>query len=161
MSKGGPWVFDPDTGEMVEKGVFHAKRAGASKFSNVVPFPYVRGDLPPYRSPITGQIIEGRKARREDLARSGCREIDPSEFKPIYKNYEFCQKRRLPYMGGDVPPPMTKDQKAEAKWKREQARKAERAALAGPEKTDPALAKFIRGNTKDRIIAKTNSVKDA
>jgi hypothetical protein len=95
------------------------------------------------------------------LARSGCREIDPSEFKPIYKNYEFCQKRRLPYMGGDVPPPMSRDEKAEAKWKRAPARKAEKALVSGPEKTDPALAKYVRGNTKDRVIAKTSSVKDA
>lgn len=161
MSKGGTWVYDRETGKLVEKGLFHAKRANSSKFSNVVPFPYVRGDLPPYRSPITGQIIEGRKARREDLARSGCREIDPSEFKPIYKNYEFCAKRRLPYMGGDVPPPLTKDQKAEAKWRRDQALKAEKALTAGPEKTDPDLARFVRGNTKDKVLAKTNSVKEA
>lgn len=43
--------------------------------------PYVQGDLPAYRSPITGREVDGRSARREDLARSGCREVDPSEFK--------------------------------------------------------------------------------
>ena len=31
------------------------------------------GDLPGYESPIDGKWIEGRKARRNDLARSGCR----------------------------------------------------------------------------------------
>lgn len=35
--------------------------------------PTVFGDLPGYESPATGQWIEGRKARREDLKASGCR----------------------------------------------------------------------------------------
>lgn len=35
--------------------------------------PMVFGDLPAYDSPIDGRCIDGRVARREDLARSGCR----------------------------------------------------------------------------------------
>ena len=35
--------------------------------------PLVFGDLPSYRSPINGQWIDGRVARREDLKRNGCR----------------------------------------------------------------------------------------
>ena len=100
-----------------------------------LPFPYIRGDLPAYTSPITGKIIEGRAARREDLARSGCREVDPSEYKPIYKNYEFCQAKRLPYMGADVPPPMTRDEKEWAKEKRAKAKAAE-AAAAKPKRKE-------------------------
>jgi len=161
MSKAGSWIFDATTGALIEKSEYYARKYSDNKFSNVVPFPYVRGDIPAYRSPVTGQIIEGRAARRDDLARSGCREVDPSEYKPIYRNYEFCQKRRLPYMGGDVPPPMTKDEKAESKWKREQIRKAEKALVSGPEKTDPDLAKYVRGNTTDKVLYRTNSVKDA
>lgn len=157
------YVFDRETGKLVDKEDFYAQKFARepSKFSTVIPFPYIRGDLPAYQSPVTGKMIEGRAARREDLARSGCREVDPSEYKPIYKDYEFCQRRRLPYMGGDVPPPMTRDQKAEFRWKRAQARKAEKALTSGPEKTDPDLAKFMRGNTKTNVLAKTNSVKDA
>jgi hypothetical protein len=34
---------------------------------------YVIGDLPGYDSPIDGKWVEGRKARREDLKRTGCR----------------------------------------------------------------------------------------
>ena len=41
--------------------------------------PMIRSDLAGYRSPVTGLWVEGRRARREDLARSGCREVDPSE----------------------------------------------------------------------------------
>jgi hypothetical protein len=34
--------------------------------------PSVVPDTPAYRSPITGEWIEGRKARREDLKKHGC-----------------------------------------------------------------------------------------
>lgn len=44
-----------------------------------IPGPYIQGDLPGYLSPVTGQLVDGRRDRREDLARSGCREVDPSE----------------------------------------------------------------------------------
>ena len=35
--------------------------------------PVVWDDLPGYESPVTGEWIEGRKARREDLKRHECR----------------------------------------------------------------------------------------
>lgn len=35
--------------------------------------PLVFGDLPSYRSPVNGQWIDGRVARREDLKRTGSR----------------------------------------------------------------------------------------
>lgn len=111
-------------------------------------FPYIRGDLKPYVSPVTGKVIEGRAARREDLARSGCREVDPSEYKPVYRNYEFCQRHRLPYMGSDVPPPMTKDEKAWAKEKRAKYKAAEKAATA-PKKADHEPVPYVRGKAKD------------
>ena len=34
---------------------------------------YVQPDIPGYESPVTGKWIEGRKARREDLRRTGSR----------------------------------------------------------------------------------------
>jgi putative FmdB family regulatory protein len=34
------------------------------------------GDLPAYESPIDGREIRGRRARAEDLKRSGCREYE-------------------------------------------------------------------------------------
>lgn len=121
--------------------------------------PMVRGDLPAYISPVTGKLIEGRAARREDLARSGCREVDPSEYKPIYKNYEFCQKYRKPYMGGDVPPPMTVDEKMAAKERKAKIKAAEKAAdairaAAAEKNIDPDLAKFTRGNPYTAPLAK-------
>ena len=34
---------------------------------------FVMGDIPAYTSPIDGRLIDGRKARREDLKRNNCR----------------------------------------------------------------------------------------
>ena len=35
--------------------------------------PYVLPDLPDYLSPVTDKLVSGRKQRREDLKRTGCR----------------------------------------------------------------------------------------
>ena len=133
------YVIDPQTSELVPKDEYYANkwRASAEKFSDL-PMPYVRGDLPTYISPVTGKPIEGRAARREDLARSGCREVDPSEYKPVYKNYEFCQKRQLPYQGDCIPPPMTKDEKA---WAKERTLKTKAETVP---KADPDAAAYHR-----------------
>lgn len=39
--------------------------------------PLVIPDLPSYQSPVTGKLIEGRRARREDLKQNHCIEYDP------------------------------------------------------------------------------------
>lgn len=42
--------------------------------------PYVRGDYPPYESPVVpGKIIEGRRAHEEHLKETGCRLLEPGE----------------------------------------------------------------------------------
>lgn len=64
------------------------KSAALSDF----PSPQVNGDIPEYLSPVTGLPVDGRAARREDLKRSGCREVDPSEFQPTYKNEKNLKK---------------------------------------------------------------------
>ena len=124
------YVYDSDTRKLVDKGAYYADKArkALAKMS-ALPMPYVASDIKPYQSPITGKLIESRSARREDLARSGCREVDPSE-RPVFRNYEFCQKHRRPYLGGEVPPPMSKNEKAEAKWRKAQEKKAEGAREA-------------------------------
>ena len=53
-----------------------------------VPTPQLVRDTAPYTSPITGRTVDGRRARRDDLARSGSREVDPSEFKVTYESKE-------------------------------------------------------------------------
>lgn len=41
--------------------------------------PAIYGDLPAYISPVTGKLVEGRKARQRDLAESGCRPFERGE----------------------------------------------------------------------------------
>ena len=52
-------------------------------------------DLPEYISPLTGRPVDGRTARREELKRNGCREVDPSEFQVEYKNEAFIKKHGI------------------------------------------------------------------
>lgn len=40
--------------------------------------PMIQVDIPAYQSPIDGRCISSRAQRREDLARSGCVEYEPS-----------------------------------------------------------------------------------
>lgn len=60
--------------------------------------PYVASDVPGYRSPVDGSWIDGRHARREDLKRNDCVEVDPRPKRP-YRNKRFCDKHGLPYEG--------------------------------------------------------------
>ena len=40
---------------------------------------YIIPDTPDYESPIDGRLVSGRKQRREDLARNGCRPYERGE----------------------------------------------------------------------------------
>jgi len=42
-------------------------------------FPSIQRDLPAYFSVASRKMIDGRSDRREDLKRTGTREVDPSE----------------------------------------------------------------------------------
>jgi hypothetical protein len=67
--------------------------------------PMIIRDTPEYRSPIDGRLIDGRAARREDLKRNGCREVDPSEFTPVLRNERFAKKLGLQVGGDPLPQP--------------------------------------------------------
>lgn len=47
--------------------------------SRVIVAPAVIGDYAGYPCPVTGKWIEGRKAHQENLARTGCRVLEPGE----------------------------------------------------------------------------------
>jgi len=66
-------------------------------------------DLPGYRSPLGTGWIEGRAARREDLKRGHCREVDPTEFKAEYHNERFARKHGLPLADDRPARPTTYD----------------------------------------------------
>ena len=48
--------------------------------------PMVRGDYPAYECPITGRMIEGRAAHRENLARHGCRVLESGEREQVERS---------------------------------------------------------------------------
>lgn len=60
-------------------------------------------DLPAYKSPLGTGWVEGRRARREEMARHNVREVDPSEWKGGYRNPDFARKHGLPLSGEPLP----------------------------------------------------------
>jgi putative FmdB family regulatory protein len=47
--------------------------------NRLISAPAVLGDYPPYTCPITGKLIEGRRAHQENLKRHGCRVFEAGE----------------------------------------------------------------------------------
>lgn len=64
------WVWDKERQELVE---VHGSGAPGPQRG-----PFIWKDHEGYISPATGRYVEGRAARREDMARSGC--IDANDF---------------------------------------------------------------------------------
>jgi len=60
----------------------------------VVSAPRVFCDYPAYISPATGELVEGRRARQNDLAKSGCRPYEPGEMKDA-QNAQKLQDAQL------------------------------------------------------------------
>lgn len=65
-------VWNHATGESYDPREREAERAASFQ---------IQKDIPEYLSPVTGKLIGSRSERREDLKRTGCREVDPSEHK--------------------------------------------------------------------------------
>ena len=61
--------------------------------------PFIMSDIPEYRSPLGTGIVSGRAARREELKRHGCREVDPSEKPPGFYNKEAAQRHGREWLG--------------------------------------------------------------
>ena len=57
--------------------------------------PMVFGDLPEYQSPVTGMMVAGRRARREDLKRTRSRPWEglQQEKKEAARQQEYKQER--------------------------------------------------------------------
>jgi hypothetical protein len=81
------WVWDPKVNDLVEVSTEYQQAQAA---------PMVVPDLPGYQSPVTGLWVEGRKARREDLARTGCRawEGKAQEVKEATRQREYVEQKR-------------------------------------------------------------------
>lgn len=56
--------------------------------------PAAFADYPPYISPASGKLIEGRRAHLEDLKRTGCRIYEPGETQAFLNNRAAREKQR-------------------------------------------------------------------
>ena len=72
------------------------------------PTPQLSRDYAPYRSPLGTGWIDGRAARREDMARGNCRPLERGEgcARDGYVNRAFCQRHGLEWAGSSTPAPV-------------------------------------------------------
>lgn len=90
------YIYDRTKGCLVDK----ATGEPMPKDPNWVPaVPYITTDIQGYRSRVSGKWIDGRAAQRDDLARTGCRLLDPSECpvkEDVARLYDQRLKQKLP-----------------------------------------------------------------
>jgi hypothetical protein len=86
------YVYDRERGMMVNKAT--REPMNPEPLSGPFPTPQVIGDIAPYRSPVTGEVISGKRAKRDDLARHGC--VDAAELPSAtggkFRNRKFAEK---------------------------------------------------------------------
>jgi len=73
------WIQDPVTHQLVPAEEFHQKQEFKA--------PFVMGDLSPYQSQVTGEMIEGRRQHREHLKVHNVVEVGNSLDKATPKPY--------------------------------------------------------------------------
>lgn len=80
------WIY-PRNGEPFEVSQDYAAEPMA---------PLVFGDLPSYRSPVTGQWIDGKVQRREDLKRTGSRPYEgrEQELKEAARHTRYAEEKQ-------------------------------------------------------------------
>lgn len=54
--------------------------------------PAVMGDYPAYTCPITGKLVEGRRAHNENLKRHDCRILEPGEREAVTRNRKKAEE---------------------------------------------------------------------
>jgi hypothetical protein len=83
-------VFVWRDGKLVDRDT--APPLAVGKRSNLA-MPYAVGDIKEYISPAGTGPITSRSHRREDLKKSGCREVDPSEGpKEPYRDKKYAKR---------------------------------------------------------------------
>lgn len=93
-------VFVFRDGRMVDKAT--GLPMNPEPLQGAFPCPRVIADIPAYRSPVTGEVISGRRAKRDDLARHNC--VDTAELGPSgtlggkLRNRRFAEKRGLTHL---------------------------------------------------------------
>jgi hypothetical protein len=77
----GRWVFDRAAQQLVPAAEFYARKYEGVATSDLAS-PMVIGDVQPYRSVITGEVIGGRRQHRDHLKAHGCVELGNDMPKP-------------------------------------------------------------------------------
>jgi hypothetical protein len=68
--------------------------------------PMIISDIQPYRSPVSGEYVGGRAAKREDLKKHDC--VDANELRPSFgkrngvKSEKWAKRLGLPVQGRDI-----------------------------------------------------------
>lgn len=90
------YIYDKEKKRMVNKDTGEPMNTGPWKPSTPMTF----GDYPGYQSPVTGDWIEGRRARRYDMEKHDCVDANdlPSPTGGRLKNERFAKKRGLEHL---------------------------------------------------------------
>lgn len=80
----------------------------APDVSDGMQLPQILSDLPGYMSVASGKWVEGRAARRDDLARTGCREVDPSEGPKYCHTKKWADRLKMDHQPPEVKPRTTR-----------------------------------------------------
>jgi hypothetical protein len=88
--------YDPATDRMVDKATGEPMVTGPYRPVAPMHIP----DIPAYLSPVDGKYVSGRRAKADDLARTGC--VDAAELPRKtdgkFRNREFAAKRGLTHL---------------------------------------------------------------
>lgn len=92
------YVYDKERGIMVDKTTREPMVDPSAPF--VPATPMAIHDIQPYLSPVTGEYISGKRAKKADLEKHGC--VDTNDIrerrKPVFKNKAFAAKRGLTHL---------------------------------------------------------------
>lgn len=93
---GARFRYDPDTDRMVNVDTGEPMVDPASPFVPVTPMHVP--DIAPYLSPVTGEYIAGRRAKRADLEKHNCIDAGdlPSPTGGKFKSKRMVEKYNLP-----------------------------------------------------------------
>lgn len=80
----------------------------APDVSDGIVTPHLQSDLPAYYSVASNKWIEGRSARRDDLARTGCREVDPSEGPKYCHTRKWAERLKMDHQPWKPEPRITR-----------------------------------------------------
>jgi putative FmdB family regulatory protein len=65
------------------------------KLEKIITKPAVQVDITPFVSPRSGKVINSRSELREDLARTGCRILEPGMKQDIQRNRIAAQEKAI------------------------------------------------------------------